>query len=187
MSSPPSRLPPAGQRLPHDICALFKSPPEYLCVLQPPSVSPATSAPLYFCHDDACERPCVPRPSFSSAAGFVSFLFRHNSSPGFHCAPEHSCLPLCHVRCLHSVPGPLRTSVLCSDPLLSTSLCQQYFVCLCPPWGPLIPITTPPETVLVPHGTLGALQPFLYLSYSDRTLPQACSVLQTSLTLFTAF
>ena len=124
LSSPPSRLPPVGQRLPHDICALFKSPPEYLCVLQPPSVSPATSAPLYFCHDDACERPCVPRPSFSSAAGFVSFLFRHNSSSGFHCAPEHSCLPLCHVRCLHSVPGPLRTSVLCSDPLPSASLCQ---------------------------------------------------------------
>ena len=73
--------------------------------------------------------------------------------------------PLCHVGCLCWVPGPLGTSVLCSDPFLSTSLCQQYFVCLCPPWGPLIPITTPPETVLVPHGTLGALQCSLYLSF----------------------
>ena len=147
------------------------------------------SAPLFLSRCCPCEHPCVPRPSFSSAAGFVSFLFRDNSSSGFHCAPEHSCLPLCHVGCLHSVPGPLRTSVLCSDPLPSTSLCQQSVVCLyvhVPPTlrSPLVPITTLPETVLVPHGTFGALLPSLYLIQIMYALPYACSVPQSSLTLF---
>ena len=67
--------------------------------------------------------------------------------------------------------------------ILCLSLCPRSPL---PPGAPLVPITTPPETVLVPHGTLPALQPSLYLSYSDRTLPQACSVPQSSFTLFTA-
>ena len=67
--------------------------------------------------------------------------------------------------------------------ILCLSLCPRSPL---PPGAPLVPITTPPETVLVPHGTLPALQPSLCLSYSDRTLPQPCSVPRSSLTLFTA-
>ena len=67
--------------------------------------------------------------------------------------------------------------------ILCLSLCPRS-----PPdtQSPLVPITMPPETVLVPHGTLPALQPSLCLSYSDRTLPQPCSVPRSSLTLFAA-
>ena len=54
----------------------------------------------------------------------------------------------------------------------STSLCQQSVVCLyvhVPPTlrSPLVPITTLPETVLVPHGTFGALLPPLYLIQTE--------------------
>ena len=112
LSSPPSCLPPVGQRLPHDICTLFKSPPKYLCVLHLPSVSLATSAPLYFCHDASCKRPCVPRPSFSSAAGFLSFLIRDNSSSGFHCVPELSYLP--PLPCRMPLLGPRSPGDICT-------------------------------------------------------------------------
>lgn len=89
-------------------------------------LSLAASAPHYF-HDNAsCE--CVLRPSFGCAAGFVSFLLRDNSSSGFRFAPELSDLPLCHVGCLRCVPALLRTPVLSSDSLLTTSLFQQSFV-----------------------------------------------------------
>ena len=74
------------------------------------------------------------------------------------------CLP-----CQIPLFGPLRTSLLCSDPLPRTSLCQQCFVCLFvhvspAPRSPLVPVMMPPETVLVLHGTLRALQPSLCLS-----------------------
>jgi len=106
LSSPPSRSSPAGQRLPRNIRNLFRSPPEYLCALEPPSVSPATSAPLYFHHDASCERPCVARPSFGSTAGFVCFLFESESSSGFHFAPEHIYIVFHHIGCLCLVLGP---------------------------------------------------------------------------------
>jgi len=46
LSSPPSRSSPAGQHLPRNVRGLFRSPPECLCALEPPSASPATS-PLF--------------------------------------------------------------------------------------------------------------------------------------------
>jgi len=48
LSSPPSHSSPAGQRLPRNIRNLFRSPPEYFCALEPPSMSPATCAPPLF-------------------------------------------------------------------------------------------------------------------------------------------
>jgi len=153
LSSPPSRSSPVGQHLPWNIRTLFKSPPEYLCPLEPPSVSPATLAPLCFCRNISRGHPCVLWPFFSSAAGFIPFLFRSDSSSGFPFAPEHSYLLFRRVGCLHLVPGPLRTPVLCSDHFPSSPLCQQSFVCL-RVHVPLTLITTSPEITLMPHGTL---------------------------------
>ena len=79
-------------------------------------MSPATSAPLYFHHNASCEHPWVAWPSFSSAEGFVPFLFGIDDSSGFHFAPEHIYLLFYHIGCLW-LSDPLRTSILRSGSL----------------------------------------------------------------------
>jgi len=148
LSSSQSRSSPVGQHLPWNICSLFRSSHEYLCALEPPSVSPATSAPLCFRHDASCQRPCIAQPSFSSAAGFVPFLFKSKSSSGFHFAPEHVYIVFCHVRCLCLVLSP-------SGHLSSVRIPSRVHHCVGdPPFGCMSAFLSLPKTVLVPLGTL---------------------------------
>jgi len=79
------------------------------------------------------------------------------------------CLQLCRMPLFG--PRSLRTSVLRLDPFPSSYLCQWSPVWMCVRI-PLAPVTTLPETVHVPLGTLWGLPPSLYLPNLDKTLPR---------------
>ena len=121
----PCQMPPFGPWSPKDICTLFRSPPEYLIVSVILCLPLSPLGPSRSYHDASRDCPQGPRHPWSSAALFVSVLFRQIPSSGLLCAPELSYLVRCHLGCLHSVAHPLRTSVHCWDTFFSFALCPR--------------------------------------------------------------
>ena len=76
----------------------------------------------------------------------------------------------------------LRTSVCCSNPLLSTSVPLSRPLSLWPPLYPSISATMLPTSILVLRGHPLVLRQALYLSSSEETVPQACALPQSPLT-----
>ena len=93
-------------------------------------IPPSLSRPL--CSQSPCllrRLLCVPQPCLSPVADFDPRSFPQKPVLGFVCASERSYRPLCHLGCLHLVPGLPTTSVLCSDAL-------QTCIQTCPPCVP---------------------------------------------------
>lgn len=101
---------------------------------------------------------------------------------GHPSSSEQSFCPLLHLTCLQWVSVSLMTSVLCSNPLLSTFVLSTLLLSLWPHQHPSMSVTMLPVSILVFHGHLLVLQQALYLSYSETTLPQAFILPQSTLT-----